>query len=157
MIKNPKDFKLGVGFIAFCIFCLFYLIPNQVGGISEAASLLPILITIFIAALSVSLIFSSIRLEPAGDSEPHPVKTSKPKTLMMVIGIMIAYAWLMDVIGFLLCSFSAMIALFFTFGVKNYKKMTIIIFVTLGVLYVTFEKLLMAPLPVGSFIERFLD
>ena len=50
MIKNLKDFKLGVGFIAFCLFCLFYLIPNQVGGISESESLLPILITIFIAA-----------------------------------------------------------------------------------------------------------
>jgi hypothetical protein len=156
MIKNLKDFKLGVGFIAFCLFCLFYLIPNQVGGISESESLLPILITIFIAALSVSLILSSIRLEPAVDSEPHPVKTSKPTTLMMVIGIMIAYAWLMDVIGFLFCSFSAMVALFFTFGVRNYKKMAVIILVTLGVLYITFEKLLMAPLPVGSFIERFL-
>ncbi len=157
MIKNSKDFKLGVGFMAFCLFCLFYLIPNQVGGMTEEASLLPILITIFIAALSVSLILSSIRLEPAGNSEPHPVKTSKPTTLMMVIGIMIAYAGLMEVIGFLLCSFSAMIALFLTFGVRNYKKMAIIIFVTLGILYITFEKLLMAPLPVGTLVERFLE
>ena len=51
----------------------------------------------------------------------------------MVIGIMIAYAWLMEVIGFLFCSFFAMIALFFTFGVKNYKKMAAIIVVTLAV------------------------
>jgi hypothetical protein len=70
---------------------------------------------------------------------------------------MIAYAWLMDVIGFLFCSFFAMVALFFTFGVRNYKKIAAIISVTLGILYITFEKLLMAPLPVGSLIERFLD
>jgi hypothetical protein len=156
MIKNSKDFKLGVGFTAFCLFCLFYLIPNQVGGMTEEASLLPVLITIFIAALSVSLILSSIRLEPAGDSEPHPVKTSKPTTLVVVIGIMIAYAWLMEVIGFVFCSFFAMSALFFTFGVRNYKKMAVIIVITLGVLYITFEKLLGAPLPVGTLFERFL-
>ena len=157
MIKNLKDFKLGVGFIAFCLFCLFYLIPHQVGGMTEAESLLPILITFFILALSVSLILSSLRFEPAGVPEPDAVKTSKPTNLMMVIGIMIAYAWLMDVIGFIFCSFFAMIALFLTFGVRNYRKIGVIIVVTLGVLYITFEKLLMAPLPIGSLIERFLD
>ncbi|MBW1696779.1 MAG: tripartite tricarboxylate transporter TctB family protein [Deltaproteobacteria bacterium] len=159
MIKNPGDFKLGIGFMAFCLFCLFYLIPNQVGGITEEESLLPILITLFIAVLSGSLILSSIRLEPAGSPAPtsNRVKNSKPAVIIAVIGIMIAYAWLLDVIGFLLCSFFTMIALFLAFGVRNYKKMAVIIAITLGVLYIAFEKLLMAPLPVGSLIERFMD
>ena len=157
MIKNPKDFKLGVGFIAFCLICLFYLIPYQVGGMTEAESMLPILVIFFILALSVSLILSSLRFEPTGDMEPHQTMTLKPSKLVLVICIMIAYAWLMDVIGFVLCSFLAMIALFLTFGVRNYRKIGIITIVTLGVLYITFEKLLMAPLPIGSLIERFLD
>jgi len=157
MIKNPKDFKLGVGFIAFCLICLFYLIPHQVGGMTEAESLLPILVTLFILGLSVSLILSSLRFEPTGDMEPHQTVALKPYKLVLVICIMIAYAWLMDVIGFVLCSLLAMIALFFTFGVRNYRKIGIITIVTLGVLYITFEKLLMAPLPIGSLIERFLD
>ena len=157
MIKDSKDFKLGVGFIAFCLFCLFYLIPTQVGGLTEEASLLPVLVVVFIAVLSGSMIFGSIRRESLRAPEHDAAKTSKPASLMMVIGIMIAYAWLMEVIGFLFSSFFAMIALFFTFGVKNYKTMAAIILVTLGVLYIAFEKLLMAPLPVGSLIERFLD
>ena len=157
MIKNPKDFKLGVGFISLCLICLFYLITYQVGGMTEAESLLPILVTFFILALSVSLILSSLRFEPTGDMEPHQTMTLKPSKLVLVICIMIAYAWLMDVIGFVLCSFLAMIALFLTFGVRNYRKIGIITIVTLGVLYITFEKLLMAPLPIGSLIERFLD
>ena len=119
--------------------------------------MLPILITLLIAALSVSLVFSSLRLEPARPREFHSQETRTPSKLMMVIGIMIAYAGLMDTMGFLLCSFLAMVLLFLTFGVRDYIKMAVIIIFTLGVLYVTFEKLLMAPLPIGSFIERFLD
>jgi hypothetical protein len=157
MIKNPKDLKLGVGLAGFCLFCLFFLIPNQVGGFTEAASLLPVLIVLFILMLSILLIVSSLRLEAADANEVHTGNKPKPSTLFLVIGIMIAYAWSLDIIGFLLSSLLAMVSLFLIFGVREYKRIALITFITLAVLYISFEKLLVAPLPVGTLIETFFD
>ena len=157
MIKNPKDLKLGVGLAGFCLFCLFFLIPNQVGGFTEAASLLPVLIVLFILMLSILLIVSSLRLEAADEHEVHIGNKPKPSTLFLVIGIMIAYAWSLDIIGFLLSSLLAMVSLFLIFGVREYKRIALITFITLAVLYISFEKLLVAPLPVGTLIETFLE
>ncbi len=157
MVKNPKDLKLGAGLAGFCLFCLFFLIPSQVGGLTEAASLLPVLITLFILMLSILLIVSSLRLESVDGGEVHTGSKSKPSTLFLVIGVMIAYAWSLDIIGFLLSSLLAMSSLFLIFGVREYKRIALITFVTLAVLYISFEKLLVAPLPVGTLIETFLD
>ena len=157
MVKNPKDLKLGAGLAAFCLFCLFFLIPSQVGGLTEAASLLPVLITLFILMLSILLIVSSLRLEAVDGDEVHTGNKPKPSTLFLVIGVMIAYAWSLDIIGFLLSSLLAMSSLFLIFGVREYKRIALITFITLAVLYISFEKLLVAPLPVGTLIETFLD
>jgi heme/copper-type cytochrome/quinol oxidase subunit 4 len=70
---------------------------------------------------------------------------------------MIAYAWSLDIIGFLLSSLLAMVSLFLIFGVREYKRIALITFITLAVLYISFEKLLVAPLPVGTLIETFFD
>ena len=152
MVKNPKDLKLGAGLAAFCLFCLFFLIPSQ-----EAASLLPVLITLFILMLSILLIVSSLRLEAVDGDEVHTGNKPKPSILFLVIGVMIAYAWSLDIIGFLLSSLLAMSSLFLIFGVREYKRIALITFITLAVLYISFEKLLVAPLPVGTLIETFLD
>ena len=157
MVKNPKDLKLGAGLAAFCLFCLFFLIPSQVGGLTEAASLLPVLITLFILILSILLIVSSLRLEAVDGDEVHTGNKPKPSILFLVIGVMIAYAWSLDIIGFLLSSLLAMSSLFLIFGVREYKRIALITFITLAVLYISFEKLLVAPLPVGTLIETFLD
>ena len=157
MVKNPKDLKLGAGLGAFCLFCLFFLIPSQVGGLTEAASLLPVLITLFILMLSILLIVSSLRLEAVDGDEVHTGNKPKPSILFLVIGVMIAYAWSLDIIGFLLSSLLAMSSLFLIFGVREYKRIALITFITLAVLYISFEKLLVAPLPVGTLIETFLD
>lgn len=157
MVKNPKDLKLGAGLAAFCLFCLFFLIPSQVGGLTEAASLLPVLITLFILMLSILLIVSSLRLEAVDGDEVHTGNKPKPSILFLVIGVMIAYAWSLDIIGFLLSSLLAMSSLFLIFGVREYKRIALITFITLAVLYISFEKLLVAPLPVGTLIETFLD
>ena len=157
MIQNSYDFKLGTGFAAFSLFLLFFLIPNQVGSLTEPDAMMPVLITILILVLSIVLILKAIR-QPHGD-ELHKtaVKSMPAHTLWVVIAVMAGYAWLLDQTGFLLTSFAAMIALFLVFGVRNFQRIALITAITLGVLYLSFEKLLYAPLPVGILIEMLTD
>jgi hypothetical protein len=155
MIKNPKDFKLGAGFALFCLLYLLVLIPMQVGSLKEEAALLPVLVALFLLILSLLLMARAIR-RPSLEKK----QSFNPKRMMTIAGvsiIMAAYAWLLDKTGFLLTSFLAMVLLFRVFGVKDYKRIAAIIVVTLICLYISFEKLLYAPLPVGSVFEALLD
>ena len=157
MIHNKYDFKLGISFTLFCLMILIFLIPNQVGSLTEPEALMPLLTTIFILILSLILTIQSVNFK--AKSKEKSVKKHKLPTpdLLYVMAIMVAYSWLLDYTGFLLTSIVGMYVLFFAFKVRKFKRISIIIGVTLGILYITFEKLLYAPLPVGTLIENFLD
>lgn len=164
MSNNSNDLKLSVGLIIFCLFCLFFLIPNQVGSLASEAALMPVIIIIFILFLSVMLMVKTLRQRrhsanhaQYSNEDDHHGGPSRLPIILAVIGIMIGYAWLLGVTGFILTSLLGMVILFLTFGVRDYKKITAITGATLGVLYFSFEKLLNAPLPVGTLIERFMD
>ena len=160
MIQNRMDFKLGVGLAAFCIFLLLYLIPKQVGPLHEADAMMPTLITGFILALSLLLVFQAIR-RPA-DKSPHAHSQaggqgSRWWTIASVVVIMAAYAWLLDITGFVLTSLGAMVALFLVFGVKRWLLIITITLGTMAGLYLCFNILLGAPLPVGTLVESLLE
>lgn len=157
MIKNPPDFKLGAGLTAFCLFLLVFLIPNQVGALDEQASLMPLIITALILVLSVALMLRSLRLPEAQPQEHRQDRRSTALTIALVVAIMAVYAGLLELTGFLLTSLAAMVVLFLVFGVKSPLKIAAITIITLGTLYFSFEKLLRAPLPMGSLIEALLD
>ena len=157
MVKNHKDFKLGIGLIAFCLFCLLYLIPRQVGGFTEPESLLPVISVIVILALGIALVTGSLRGGPAVAVEHPEAAHTSPFTLMSVVIVMIGLAWVMDVIGFLLSSSLAMVILFIIFGVKNIKHIVLTTSITVAVLYLAFAKLFVSPLPIGTLIERLME
>jgi len=157
MIHNIYDFKLGISFSLFCVMVLAFLIPYQVGPLTEPESLMPVLITVFILILSSILTIQSINFtkeikEKSGKEHKLPASD-----LLYVMAIMIAYSWLLDYTGFLLTSVIGMFVLFSAFKVRKLRQIFLIIGVTLGILYITFEKLLYAPLPVGTLIENLLD
>ena len=157
MIHNKYDFKLGISFCLFCLMVLIFLIPNQVGPLAEPESLMPVLITAFILILSLILTIQSVSFKDKVKEKSGKTHKLPAPDLLYVMAIMIAYSWLLDYTGFLLTSVVGMYILFFAFKVRKFKRTSIIIGVTLGILYVTFEKLLYAPLPVGTLIENFLD
>ena len=156
MIKSSHDFKLGAGFAALCLLLLFFLIPSQVGSLTESDALMPLLATLFILILSIILMLKSIGQPRLKKSPPAEGKRMPGYTLWIVVATMVVYAWLLDLTGFLLTSFLAMIALFLVFGVRNYKRIVLITAITLGILYLSFEKLLLAPLPIGTLIEQIM-
>lgn len=160
MIQNRKDFKLGVGLAGFCIFLLVYLIPKQVGPLTEADALMPSMVTGFILVLSLLLAVQAIRRP--GEKEHHDQshsggQSSRWYTIALVVVIMAAYAWLLEVTGFVFTSLAAMVALFLVFGVKRWLPIAAISLGTLGGLYLCFDMLLGAPLPVGTLVENLLD
>lgn len=160
MIQNRMDFKLGVGLAAFCVFLLLYLIPTQVGPLHEADALMPTLITCFTLLLSVLLAVQAVRRP--GDKQHHAGSNSGGQgsrwyTIVIVVVIMAAYAWLLDITGFVLTSLGAMLALFLVFGVKRWLPITAISLCTLAGLYLCFDIMLGAPLPVGTLVETFLE
>jgi hypothetical protein len=155
-IKNVGDFKLGVGFAVFCLFLLFFLIPNQVGSLTEADSFMPVTVTIFTLVVSVLLVIKSFG-QANTSTEDHSHENKAPAlSLWLVIAIMVVYAWLLEWTGFLLTSCIVMLVLFMVYGVKQYFRIILITLITLGLLYFSFEKLLYAPLPEGRLIEKFM-
>ncbi len=160
VIQNRKDFKLGLGLTGFCLFLLLYLIPREVGPLNEAESLMPGLITGFILLLSILLTIKSVRGPAEGAAYPQKdgVKRRSPwGSIAVVIAIMAAYAWLLQLTGFVLTSLGAMVALFLVFGVRRWFPIAAITLVTMGGLYVCFNILLGIPLPVGTLLETFLE
>ncbi len=157
MIDNKYDFKLGVSFSLLCLMVLIFLIPNQVGPLTEPESLMPLLVTFFILILSLILTIQSLNFKGKVNEKSDKKHRLPTPDLLFVMAIIIAYSWLLEYTGFLLTSVVGMYVLFSAFKVRNFKRTTIIIVVTLGILYISFEKLLYSPLPVGTLIENFLD
>jgi hypothetical protein len=154
--KNLHDFKLGAGFASFCIFLLVFLIPNQVGSLTDSDALMPVIVTIIILLLSVLMMIKSIG-QPDSELEDHGNENRMPTlSLWIVITIMVIYSWMLEWTGFLLTSCVAMVVLFMVYGVKQYFRILLITIITLGLLYFSFEKLLYAPLPVGRLIENIM-
>lgn len=155
-IKNHRDFKLGAGFAAFCLFLIVFLIPNQVGSLMDSDALMPVIVTLFILLISVLIMIESVG-QPDSGREDHRNKNRMPTaSLWIVITIMVLYSWLLEWTGFLLTSCIAMVVLFMIYGVKQYFRIVLITLITLGLLYFSFEKLLYAPLPVGRLIENLM-
>ena len=162
MIQNREDFKLGLGLIAFCLFLLVYLIPRQVGPFNDADALMPGLVTGFILLLSILLVVQAVRrpvireahTEGEGGGRQHH---SSWLSIAVVVVIMAAYAWLLEITGFVLTSMGAMTALFLVFGVRRWQLIAAISLGTLGGLYVCFDILLGAPLPLGTLVENLLE
>jgi len=160
VIQNRMDFKLGIGLAVFCIFLLVYLIPKHVGPLNEADALMPTLVTGFVLLLSLLLAVQAIRRpgDKQHGAESHSgTKGSRWYTIALVVVIMSAYAWLLDITGFVLTSLGAMVALFLVFGVKRWLPILAISLGTLGGLYLCFDIMLGAPLPVGTLVETFLE
>ncbi len=118
---------------------------------------MPVLTTIFILLLSIILTIQSLNFKMKIRIKSEDSHKTPTPSLLSVMAIMIAYSWFLDYTGFLLTSAIVMFVLFWVFKVKDLKQISIITTVTLGILYVSFEKFLYAPLPVGILIENLLD
>jgi len=156
MIQNKFDFQLGICFSLFCLAVLFFLIPYQVGSFSEEAALMPTLIASFILILSIILTIQSLKFKEFKKNKTKGSHKLPSPDLLSVMAIMVAYSWLLHFTGFILTSAVGMFVLFSVFKINNYKRISIITGVTLGILYVSFEKFLYSPLPVGTLVEKIL-
>lgn len=160
MIRNQKDFRLGLGLVAFCLFLLVYLIPRQVGPLQEADALLPGLVTGFTLLLGILLTIQAVRRPAGGRAHAQgegPEPRSPWRSIGVVVAIMAAYAWLLEITGFVFTSLGAMLALFLVFGVRRWLPIAAITLGTLGGLYLCFDVLLGAPLPLGTLVENLLE
>jgi hypothetical protein len=157
MIKNRQDFQLGVGLTFFCLLLLFFLIPQQVGPLNEADALMPVIMTVLILILSLALIIKAVRLPSTAHHQPDPVVLRRrQRTIAMVILLMVVYAWLLELLGFMLVACMAMVILFLLFNVTDWKKISLVTGITVIALYIIFEQLFSAPLPAGTLFEQFI-
>lgn len=158
MIADKNNFLIGAGMFLFGVVYLLVLTPLQVGPLTEEAALLPVVVSIVILGLSLVLMVSAWRISPEKErGSSHGEVGGRAPMLAAVIGIMFAYSWLLTYTGFLLTSSFALVTLFLVFGVRNWRRIIAISATTLALLYIAFEKLLGAPLPVGTLIERLLE
>lgn len=156
MKKIKSDLKLGVGLVLFCLVTLVFIIPAQVGPLNEEASLMPVLITLIIMLLSLNLCFLAWRGIEAAPGVEHQSNGSRRGILFGVTLTMIAYAWLFEAIGFISVSLLIIVILFLIFGIRKISHIAAISIITISILYISFEKLLNAPLPLGTVLEAIL-
>ncbi len=156
MKKITSDLKLGIGLVLFCLATLVFIIPTQVGPLNDEASLMPVLITLIILLLSLNLCFLAWRGIETGPKVEHQPNGSRRGILLGVTLVMITYAWLFETIGFIAVSMLTIVALFLVFGIRRTGHIAAISIITVSILYISFEKLLNAPLPLGTVLEAIL-
>lgn len=156
-MKNiSSDLKLGIGLVLFCLTTLLFIIPSQVGPLNDEASLMPVFITLIILLLSLNLCFLAWRGIETGPKAEHHSNGSRKAILLGVTLAMIAYAWLFESLGFIAVSLAAIVVLFLVFGIRRISHIAAISIITISILYISFEKLLNAPLPLGTVLEAIL-
>lgn len=156
MKRISSDLKLGLGLVLFCLATLIFIIPSQVGPLGDEASLMPVLITLVILLLSLNLCFLAWRGIETGPKVEHQCNGSRKGILLGVTLAMIAYAWLFERLGFIAVSLAAIVTLFLVFGIRRISHIAAISIITISILYISFEKLLNAPLPLGTVLEAML-
>ena len=138
------DQKVGVIALIFGLI-IWFLISIQVEG--ARASIYPRFTTVWIIISSVFLIIQNWK----GTSKRISYRLKEKEiTRVIVITIMLLiYFFMIDFLGFYIASFSFLIIVMLSFGVRDWRILILIPPILLLFLYFLIEKLLFSPLPKG--------
>jgi hypothetical protein len=139
------DQKLGVALIIFCTVMWFYAIPYHVVG--KTPKLFPRLIVIFTLIPGILLVITR------KDRVREPSLLFKDQVgihkAMITAVLFLGYISLIDITGYFVSSFIAIMVFLYFFGSRNWTLIVLIPAVILFFIYVVIEKMLSFPLPKG--------
>jgi putative tricarboxylic transport membrane protein len=121
-------------------------------GVTTGPGFLPLLLSVFIGALSVSILVSSMR-RPEGVDPAVTWPTGRGRFWIIVIfAALLAYTFLITILGYVLSTFAFMLLVVWLLGsYRWYWTVVMSLSISVG-LYVVFRMWLGMPLPTGVLI-----
>ncbi len=143
-----KDLKLGTILMFFCLFLWFYAIPFQTRGGNQA--LFPKFATIFLFVPAILLIIKGFRSRgKSGGAEAGAGQKFFSRHTLLILPMILAYIFLIDIIGYYVSSFLAIVSFMLYFGVRRPLPMIVTPSVLLLAVYIIIGKVLSFPMPEG--------
>ena len=152
MARLSNDTLAGIIMLAYSIFHIFYLTPDQV-ELHQNDTLLALSPRLFcyitaglLALLSTVLLLLSLRQKrPSGSAASwQPLLRGLFSTAMACVYVLLA-----DVLGIFVSTALAMIVFLIYFGVKNWAGILLFLVVVLGFIYLLFVEALQVVMPDG--------
>ncbi len=143
-----KELKLGTIFLLFSGFLWFYAIPYHIKGSTQA--LYPRCLTIAMLIPCILLIINGVKAYKAGvRHESFSIITPASLRALLMVPLMLAYIFIIDIIGFYIttCIFVFIFLLFF--GVRKWLPLVIYPIVIPAVVHVVIYEFLSFPFPEG--------
>lgn len=148
------DQKVSVVMLVFAIVLYLYIIPTEVeeGTLSSMVSLqpsfMPKLMSLCLAVLSILLFITSAKHKNCPEERKDHQSYSLKRTAIC-IGLLFSYAYLIEILGYIISTIVAVAVLLYFFGTKNRIELIVIpIGVTL-LLYWFFRGVMEVLLPEG--------
>lgn len=144
-------------------FCFLFLGAAYLAGSLElprgsaaqpGAGLYPLLLGIFLVALSLALLIRSLRKNETKPEEGEPFPKGKDRQRVIAVGIaLFLFALLLKPLGYGLCTAVLMGAILRLLGLASWGKIVLISILTAFLSYYLFASLLGVPLPGGIFFS----
>lgn len=151
---NKKNIAIGIGSVAFgAFFFISAFSIKQSASSSASASLFPKVISGLMMLMGLLLLLREYMDARKGKSDSSPIELRNGKVVLTFCGAMILYAFMLNVLGFIICTFAYLTSMVILLN-KERSRRNIIISVVFGVvftalLYVMFDQFFNATLPVG--------
>ena len=142
------EIKLGSIFLVCCCFMWFYAIPNTIKGSAQA--LFPSGLVIVTTILSGFFIVKGIKMHKTGEKPPSSAFLDRSSLRsLLVVPMMVAYVFLIDIVGFYATTCVFIIVFMVYFGTR--KLLPLILFSSLLplIIYLIIRKALSFPFPAG--------
>lgn len=144
-------------------FCFFFLGMAYLAGSLElprgsaaqpGAGLYPLLLSIYLVALSLAFLIRSLREHEAKSEEGEPFPKGKDRQRVMAVGLVLfLFVLFLKPLGYGLCSAVLMGVILRLLGLASWGKIVLISILTAFFSYYLFASLLGVPLPGGIFFS----
>lgn len=139
----------SLGFFVFSIAMLvfsFYQHGQMEVAWKLSPYLFPLLVSVFLLLLSVSLFFEGLKQVEKGETaEVAPLMHVKALVVFLVLSAV--YYFVMPLVGFRITNFAYLVALFLLFGERSWPRIVLISLVATLAIYYPFHNLLHVMLP----------
>ena len=162
-MTSRLDFKIGCFFLTLSLFVIVIMVPTINEDWREASStgiemftigprFFPYLAALVIGILAMALIVGNIRKISDNEAGQTYFTTEELKHVFVFIVIGIIYIILLQMIGVMIATPLCLLSFFIYFEVRSWPWMIGLSLGTTIVIYLSFAKLMMVPLPMG-FLE----
>lgn len=151
---DKKNVSIGIGSVVFgAFFFISALGIKEAKASSASASLFPKIITAMMVIMGLLLLLREYVRMHNGSSNPKPIQIKNGKLMLVFCASMLLYALLLEILGFLICTFLYLTAMAILLDKENSRRSMLYKVLFGGLLtaaiYLMFNNFFNASLPIG--------